>query len=839
MNRNRETMPYRHTPDDLHDLISFRRQQRLHRMRSSSLLFSLWFFGATLGLAQNASISGTVTDPQHAAVAQAAVQIVNLQTNDKITTATDQAGAYQAQSLRPGQYKIVVKAPGFSQPESAAITLAEGQALVQDVQLTVASARSVVNVNDQAEIAAHRSDYVEDLGPLSTRPAIDTPYTIFTLPEETLQNTLVTNSFMVERELPGTGIDDFARNSQSSFVGFRGIQGVMLINGMRQGDFYGSFIENTSAVQVLSGYSSFLYGMSTIGGLEDFQLKRPPSQFSTAITLEDVETRGFHGIIDHGGTFDKGIFGYRVVLMGQDGGTAVDDQQYKKHLESLGFDFKPKDWLQIYTDVYQGETRLNGLQTGFYSGGLPILLPLLDPVYLWTPEDSFSDVKSLYWSVRPNIRINKNFSIRSGWDHKASEFRGIYAYNDVQLNAANTAPVTFTEDDTFGTASRPSHNGGYAYLDGKFSAHGISNSFFAGINGYLLHNRSPLFNDPYAGTIDTFETNQVGNYVGTSIAPYYPWGDFKDVQNLYIPNFFNNLMGWAQSGTTSIYSLVVGDTITLGKHVILMAGMNYAGIHSVNYNALTGARTVQDKEHSWSPSASALYKPIEKLTAYFTYMQSVTPGPIVAPTYQNANEILAPYRNYEYEEGVKYQLPKGALLTASWYNLNIESALSSNYPLVTGIYAETGREVHKGLDTTISGKVTSHLMLLGGYSFLHARYTKQEPTYLDGQPSTEEPPHLFKMTAEYQPLLKTDFFLTGGTYFNGTSPSSLVTPTDPYDPLYPGYVQVDLGARYSKKYEKFRMTYRLNVMNLNNTWQTSYGDFNHVRSYNFGTTIAF
>jgi iron complex outermembrane recepter protein len=220
-------------------------------------------------------------------------------------------------------------------------------------------------------------------------------------------------------------------------------------------------------------------------------------------------------------------------------------------------------------------------------------------------------------------------------------------------------------------------------------------------------------------------------------------------------------------------------------------------------------------------------------------MQSVTPGPVVGPTYQNANQILAPYKNYEYEEGVKYQLPKGALLTAAWYNLNIESSLSSNYPLDTGIYAETGREVHKGLDTTISGKLTSHLTLLGGYSFLHGRYTQQQPTYLNGQTATEEPPHLFKMTVGYQPLLKTNLFLTGGTYYNGGSTSSLITPTDPYNPWYPGYVQVDLGARYSRKFEKFTMTYRLNVMNLNNTWQTSYGDFNHVRSYNFGTTIAF
>jgi iron complex outermembrane receptor protein len=298
------------------------------------------------------------------------------------------------------------------------------------------------------------------------------------------------------------------------------------------------------------------------------------------------------------------------------------------------------------------------------------------------------------------------------------------------------------------------------------------------------------------------------------------------------------LLGYAKSGTNSIYSLIFGDTVNLGRHFSAIGGLDYAHVKTANYNALTGVRGSHYDEGSLSPSASVLYKPISNLTAYFTYMQSVTPGQVVGTTYQNANAVLPPFKNYEYEEGVKYQLPKGALLTVAWYRLDIESTLSSD-GTNHGILEETGREIHNGLDTSISGKITNSLVLMGGYSYIDAKLTKQNPAILDGQQPSEVPPNLWKMTVEYQPSFVKNLFVTGGTYFNGASYSTNIYAPGGYNVLYPGYVQVDLGARYARRFDKVQTIYRLNIMNLNNSYQTSYGDFNHARSVNFGSTISF
>jgi hypothetical protein len=102
-------------------------------------------FGGTPSLAQSGQISGRVTDPQQAAMPNAAVQIVNQDRNFERETKTDSQGSYSAPYLPPGRYEISVSKEGFSSG-SKVIQLAVGQAFVLDIQMTIASASSNVTV---------------------------------------------------------------------------------------------------------------------------------------------------------------------------------------------------------------------------------------------------------------------------------------------------------------------------------------------------------------------------------------------------------------------------------------------------------------------------------------------------------------------------------------------------------------------------------------------------------------------------------------------------------------------------------------------------------------------
>jgi hypothetical protein len=59
------------------------------------------------------NLRGTVVDPSGAAVSGAAVEAVNLATNQRVTTSTRSFGDYLFSDLPAGTYKITVSAPNF------------------------------------------------------------------------------------------------------------------------------------------------------------------------------------------------------------------------------------------------------------------------------------------------------------------------------------------------------------------------------------------------------------------------------------------------------------------------------------------------------------------------------------------------------------------------------------------------------------------------------------------------------------------------------------------------------------------------------------------------------
>jgi Carboxypeptidase regulatory-like domain len=111
----------------------------MNRQVSRIALAFVLIFGVTMfALAQQSKqgrISGRVTDPQDYVVYQADVQIVNLDTHAATPQKTDTTGSFLVESLAAGRYQVTIQGPGFVSYKSAAITLAAGQELVQNVQL--------------------------------------------------------------------------------------------------------------------------------------------------------------------------------------------------------------------------------------------------------------------------------------------------------------------------------------------------------------------------------------------------------------------------------------------------------------------------------------------------------------------------------------------------------------------------------------------------------------------------------------------------------------------------------------------------------------------------------
>lgn len=109
------------------------------------LAYAIAILGAAGVQAQTARISGQVLDPQGAAVPKAAIHVTNQETKAKLDVTSDDSGHFTVPYLTAGNYQFLAHAEGFSDYETY-VNLGMGQALEFDIQLSLPSAKTEVNV---------------------------------------------------------------------------------------------------------------------------------------------------------------------------------------------------------------------------------------------------------------------------------------------------------------------------------------------------------------------------------------------------------------------------------------------------------------------------------------------------------------------------------------------------------------------------------------------------------------------------------------------------------------------------------------------------------------------
>ncbi len=108
-------------------------------------LLSCMILAATLS-AQQAQISGTVTDPASAVIAGAKVELLNAATGAKLQLQTNSDGVYLAGSVTPGDYKLTAAAAGFETMSMDRVRVEVGAKVVLDFALKLGSDVQIVNV---------------------------------------------------------------------------------------------------------------------------------------------------------------------------------------------------------------------------------------------------------------------------------------------------------------------------------------------------------------------------------------------------------------------------------------------------------------------------------------------------------------------------------------------------------------------------------------------------------------------------------------------------------------------------------------------------------------------
>jgi hypothetical protein len=111
-------------------------------------------------LAQNASLTGRITDPSRALIANARVAAISASTNARYQATTDASGEYFLANLQPGTYRIEIEKPGFKKLVKPDVVLHVQDALEIDLQMTLGASTETVTVEGGAPLVNTESGTV-------------------------------------------------------------------------------------------------------------------------------------------------------------------------------------------------------------------------------------------------------------------------------------------------------------------------------------------------------------------------------------------------------------------------------------------------------------------------------------------------------------------------------------------------------------------------------------------------------------------------------------------------------------------------------------------------------
>ena len=662
-------------------------------------------------------------------------------------------------------------------------------------------------------------------------PLLDTPQSITTITQATIQEQAATTLRDTLRNAPGISLAAGEGGSQGDNLTLRGFtaRNDIFLDGMRDFGSYYRDSFNYQEVEVLEGPSSVTFGRGSTGGVINQESKSPANHrfiavegdFGTDLTRRfTADINQPFGNPDHGNAF-------RLNLMGNEANVAERDVT-----ENRRFGVAPTLALGMGT--------ANRLTAGYFhfnendipDYGIPWYFNRAAPVprhnyygfrdgnYLRTDVDMVTlklehDISD--WAIlRNRIRFANNQR-----DARITE---------PQLNNASAGSITPATPLSQISVNRNQiatfSNEGLLWDQLDATAHvktfGIRHVVVIGAEG------GRETSDPVRPTFNY--VNPAGQTINT-----------VPTANLLAPNESQSFSGTSAPSsnvhvTATSYGLYLLDTMQFGSHWELIGGARFDRFltdeKSIAYPtpkmAVAGGPIVQgpptityptrlDRKPSWR--AAAVFKPTSFGSIYFDYGTSFNPSAealslTVGPA-GTGTANLAPEFNRSYEVGTKWDLNNARFsLRADLFRTTKENAREAS-PTNSLLYVLAGTQRVDGAELVLNGRITNRWQLLSSYTFMHSEVVNSQYYPLAvGYRLANVPDNLFNLWTTYEPIPRL-MIGGGGNYVDSRTASSTV-PLDPTTGLIkqvPGYVVLNAMARYTLT---DKMSLQANVFNVAN-----------------------
>lgn len=630
-----------------------------------------------------------------------------------------------------------------------------------------------VTVTGQGETALSPvTGYVANQQATGTKtdtPLIETPQSISVIPADQIRDQNAQTLNQVVRYTAGvTAETRGAVATRYDQLKVRGFDADTYLNGLKLQSLYYAASQVDpyllERAEVLKGPTSVLYGQSPAGGLINQVSKRPTATALNEVGIEYGTDNHWRGTADFSGPIDKdGKFLYRLTAVGLSEDGQIRMTENERIAVAPSFTWKPDAETSLtLLGFYQHDPKGNSY------GGIPPQGTVLANPLGKIPVD--------FYDGDPNYEKfdRRQASVGYAFDKKLSDVWTVrlngrwlnakVSYDSLYANGLDADYRTLYR----GIATSREEMNSYTFdnqIEGRFSTGPVGHTLLAGVDYQRLDGH-------YAAGFGLAPSIDVFNPVyGIAVTP--PATNRTDIDGRQ----------------TGIY---LQDQMRLGGFILTVAGRrDWAKTTS---SSAFGSSTRSDQ--AWTGRAGLTYVFENGIAPYVSYAESFTPSSGV----DFAGTPFKPEEGTQYEVGVKYQPPgMNSLFTAAVFDLT-RSNLTTSDPAHPGFSVQSGEARSRGIELEAKVGVTKDLELIGTYTYLDTKYTKDNDG-LEGKRLPAVPRHQASAWAMYhmpEGTALTGLGVGAGVRFTGSTMNTANSFKVPSFTLVDATVSYDLGALSSK-----------------------------------------
>lgn len=765
-------------------------------------------------------IKGQITDAYNNPLSNA--QIFIKETNE--LKSTDDYGRFEFAALDAGTYHVSVQYLGFEPFDS---TIVLNSSANPDLSISLQERRT--NALGEVSVVAKR-DKVEELDVLTRLPL---------KPNEQIQSiTIISDSVIAkqgaltlsEASQNAAGVYVFSTygNTKES-ISMRGYRGVPILkNGVRiNSDFRGTGVltdmQGLEQVQVLKGSAAVTQGIATDigspGGVINMVTKTPKfinagnvslragswghirPAFDVQAVLDKNETVAFrlNGAYDRRNSYRVGIQSERIYV-------------------NPSIEWRPNSKTSITAEMdylYDSRTPDPGtINLANYDSNAIFQLPY-DRFPGFSSNRSIN--KGTTYSVRLLHKLNSKIYVRAAY------FGSNLAVNSIStsLNQGSTAKGNLTllnpteRYRTIGSSERWDNNQVFQLdLVGRnVSTGALKHTFMVGADfrtNKLSTQSSAMDKLSYVDIVD-FNQDMSNDLPGKGFTYVPPVYDSNG--NIVTPGSAkaSNIVlkaGSEANSNSSAFGILAQDVISFKEYVKLIVGLRYSSQLSLSSATSTGYTTGT----ALDPQIGMIVSPSKNVHLFGSYTSSTSLSG--AANVDTLGNKLGNQKIKQIEAGVKTNWFDGRLLAnVTFYkinNRNLSIPVYDNNWNETGYYMKGGNDERKGVEIDVFGKISQHIDIMAGYSYINAQY-KEHSSYYENSSPLNTPNHTANFWANYTvqqgALAGLGFGL--GYMYTGERPINDWAKSVTHQGIIPGLQPFNLdpvstlNAQISYQYEKF------------------------------------